>query len=209
MFEEILLEDEQKKLLSILVEAVCNTPPDQRQQFVFTKSFEESLLEHPGLAEGGRKVYKGDVEFLADEKLIALSPRSNNSLMFDVTPRGFKYYKEMKQSLDQPTRNIENMVRDYLATEHFQQRYPESYQKWTAAEALLWTSDSDSQLTMIGHLCREAMQEFATALVSKYQPPGINENKANTVARIRAVINLAGLTQKKELGQGKYSTVER
>jgi hypothetical protein len=57
------------------------------------------------------------------------------------------------------------------------------------ADALLWESDSERQMTTIGHLCRESIQEFASSLVAQYQPPGVDPNKAHDVARIRAVID--------------------
>src|SRR6266540_1266016 len=53
----------------------------------------------------------------------------------------------------------------------------------------LWSSDSEQQLTMIGHLCREAMQAFATALIERYRPTTVDHNKGDDVARIRAVLN--------------------
>jgi hypothetical protein len=44
-------------------------------------------------------------------------------------------------------------------------------------------------MTTIGHLCREAIQEFATTLINQYQPPDVDIDKAHTVARIKAVLN--------------------
>jgi hypothetical protein len=66
-----------------------------------------------------------------------------------------------------------------------------AYQKWLQAESILWSSDSEQQLTSIGHLCREALQEFATALVDHYQPPNVDSDKAHTVARLKAILNLS------------------
>lgn len=55
---------------------------------------------------------------------------------------------------------------------------------------MLWGNDSQNQLTMIGHLCREAMQKFATALVDQYQLSNVDKDKAHTVARLKAVLNI-------------------
>jgi hypothetical protein len=76
-----------------------------------------------------------------------------------------------------------------LEVEPFRQKYPEAYQKWAEADRVLWSSDSEGQLTTIGHLCTEAMQEFAAALVERYRPPDADANKEHTVARVRAVLH--------------------
>ncbi len=55
---------------------------------------------------------------------------------------------------------------------------------------MLWDSDSDRQLTTIGHLCREAIQEFTTSLVEYYRPSEVDPNKAHDIARLRAVLSL-------------------
>jgi hypothetical protein len=81
------------------------------------------------------------------------------------------------------------MLVRYLDSDAFQQSYPEAHRKWAEAAELLWKSDSQRQLTMIGHLCREAMQEFGTALVDRHQPSGVDADKAHDVARIRAVLD--------------------
>ena len=66
--------------------------------------------------------------------------------------------------------------------------YPKVYKKWEEAANMLWGSDSDQRHTTIGHLCREAMQEFTTALVEKYNPVDVDEDKAHTVSRMRSVL---------------------
>ena len=54
---------------------------------------------------------------------------------------------------------------------------------------MLFRSDADSQdqLTAIGHHCREAMQEFTSALLALHQVASANTNPANTVARLQTV----------------------
>lgn len=189
MFENILLEQEQEELLSALVEAARNVPRNQRRKFMFIECQQDSWVQHPGLPDRTLEAYKGDIETLAYEGLLAIS-YSRNTLNFDVTPQGFKYYEQMKQHAGQPAQRIETAIRDYLVADHFRQKYLKAYQKWAEAEAMLWASDSEHQFTTIGHLCREAIQEFATALVEQHQPSDVDKDKAHTVARIRAVLNL-------------------
>jgi len=87
-------------------------------------------------------------------------------------------------------------VRQYLDADRFQRRYPEAYGKWAEAEELLWSSESESQFTTIGHLCREAMQEFAGALVRQHQMHDADPDKAHTIARIRCLLD----SKKEQLG---------
>jgi hypothetical protein len=189
LYEHILLEEEQEQLLQVLVEASRNVERAKRQQFMFVATFGGSSITHPGLPDGKVEAYKGDIETLAREGLSALRYGSHGSLFFDVTPLGFRYYEEIKGRLNQPAERVETAVRQYLDSTRFQHRYPGAYRKWTEAEALLWSSESESQFTTIGHLCREAVQEFAEALVQQQQVPDADPDKAHTVARIRSVLN--------------------
>ncbi len=188
MFESILLESAQQELLSKIVEASRSVPHDKRQAFLLAEAKDGAFLIHPGLP-GNESVYVGDVDTLARERLIAVL-KGNDSCRFTVTPLGFKYYEEMKRLLGEPHQRVEITVRQHLDSSRFQQKYLPAFQKWAEAENLLWASDSEDQLTTIGHLCREALQEFASVLVE--QNPGCEAslNKANTAARIKAVLGL-------------------
>ena len=190
MFEHILLEPEQKELLAVLVEAARNVPRSQRRKFTFLQSHGGASVLHPGLGGGALEAYAGDLDILAHNGLLAPSYGSQGSPLYDVTPEGFEYYRQMKQQSGQPLKRVENTVRDYLTVEHFQQSHAEAYQKWSQAESMLWASDSERQFTNIGHLCREALQAFATSLADRHQPPDVDQNVAHTENRIRAVLEL-------------------
>ena len=197
MFEHILLEPEHLELLVTLVEAVRNTPRSQRQPFLFAETFGGSSITHPGLPEEGLQAYKGDIDILAREGLLAITTPSEYYHIIDVTPLGFKYYEHIKQKEDKPAQNIEDTVLRYLDAEAFQKKYQLAYEKWSSAARLLAASDSERQFTTIGHLVREAMQEYATALVEKYRPLNVNSDKTKIVDRLRGVLNL----QAAELGK--------
>ena len=192
MFGSILLEPEHEELLYALVEAARNVPREKRDKFIAVEVFGGGFIQHPGLPDGRIPAYKGDVEVLAHEGLLLGSYSSQGNFIFDVRPLGFRYYEYLKQRNGQPIQELETTIGNYLNAEQFQKKYSTTYKKWAAAEAMLWESDSEKQLTTIGHLCREAMQEFATALVNHYQPPNVEKNKASTVARIRAILEIMG-----------------
>lgn len=119
---------------------------------------------------------------------------------FGINPEGFAYYTYLKQRDGQPVQKVESSLRAYIEADRFRQKYPKAYQKWKDAEAMLWDTDSERQLTTIGHLCREALQEFAATLVDLHQPPDVQPDETETVARLKAIIkhfeNQLGSTEK-------------
>lgn len=191
LLDVIPLELEQQELLAKFVEAVRNTPRSKRASFDYMATEQGDFIFHPGLPRDARnEVHGPDIEILAAAGMIHLSYGRRGISSFDVRPLGFKYYEQMKLLAGEPIRRVESTVRQYLDTEQFRKRYPDAFQKWSDAEMLLWGSDSQGQLTTIGHSCREAIQEFVSTLVDIYQPSGVDLDKAHTKNRIGTVISL-------------------
>lgn len=188
MFDSILLESEQKELLVTLVEASRNVLRKNRQKFYVSRSVSGDTILHPGLPGGSLEIYMGDVEELASVGLINLSFSSGGDPIFDVKPRGFAYYEYLNEQSGQPIYRIEGSVNNYLNTDRFLQKYSEAYKKWVDAENLLWKSESEQQLTTIGHLCREAIQEFANTLIGQFQSLNVDTDKSHDVRRIEAIL---------------------
>src|SRR6266508_1694463 len=188
MLDGVLLQPEQEELLVALVEATRNLPRGQRERFMFAPTLDSSTIQHPGLP--GREVpaYGGDIDILSNEGLLNVT-WGQHTRFFDVTPRGFAVYEVIKQRSGVPVRQLEEDLMRYLDGEVFAKAYPEAHRKWSEAAEKLWSSDSEQQLTTIGHLCREAMQEFATALVERHKAAGRGSGQAHDVARIRVVLN--------------------
>ena len=109
---------------------------------------------------------------------------------FYVTPDGFSHYGERKRQSREPAQQVEHEIVTYLDSDRFQSAYPGAYARWREAADLLWGADSGRELSTIGHKCREAIQEFATALVERHQPPEVETDKAKTRARLSAVVTL-------------------
>lgn len=194
MADETALEPEQEELLAALVEAHRAVPRDKRRKFYFgTAQGNPNNLHHPGLPNGGDKISLGDLEVLDHMGYIGLKERTlRGTYDFDVMPQGFTHYARAKQHHGQQLTRIEAEVRSFLSADRIRRDYPEAFRKWSEAEALLWDADSEQQLTTIGHLCREALQEFAATLANRYGITNVPEDKAKTVARIRAVLNQRG-----------------
>jgi hypothetical protein len=130
---------------------------------------------------------------LATEGLIRNQWIDGRTNAFYVTPSGFAEYSVIMRRRGQPIDRVERVVRSYVEAATFQKRYPAAYGKWSQAEVLLWGDDASSILTTIGHLVREAMQEFATALVNVHRPIGVEPDASKTVARIKAVLRASRL----------------
>jgi hypothetical protein len=188
MVDQMQLLPEQRDFLAKLVEASRNVPAAQREPFIYTETHDGSDLRHPGLPDSHLAAYAGDLDVLEREGLLNVTHRGA-ARMIDVTPRGFQVYEELRRHAETPLRQVEEDLMRYLDSDAFQQSYPEAYRKWSEAATRLWASDSEQQLTMVGHLCREAMQAFATTLVDRHQPPGVDQHKAHDINRIRAVLN--------------------
>jgi hypothetical protein len=189
MVGQVPLLPEQRDLLAALVEASRGVPAAQREPFMYTQTFGGSDIQHPGLPGKQLPAYAGDLEVLEGEGLLNVTSRQRAARLFDVSPRGFRVYEELRRHADTPLRQVEGDLMRYLDSDAFQQSHPQAYRKWSEAAAKLWASDSEQQLTMIGHLCREAMQIFATTLVDKYRPLDVDQHKAHDVNRIRAVLH--------------------
>lgn len=191
------LEPEQTELLNAVVEAARNIPRNERQKFLVVEKMVGTSIVHPALPGGSLNVYKGDIDVLINLGLLLPTYGSSNTLFFDVSPYGFQFYEALKEKSGHPMQRVEQQAKDFIDSHEFRRKHPLAYDKWAKAEAMLWSSDSESQFTTIGHLCREALQEFVEALMIQYQLAGNEPDKSHTVSRLRAIMN----SKKASLGE--------
>jgi hypothetical protein len=189
MLDDVLLRPEQEDLLATLVEADRNLPRDQREQFIYFPGAGDAALAHGGLPGREVSVYLGDLDILSNAGLLNETWTPSGARLFDITPTGFAVYEAIKQRSGAPVLQLEEEMRHYLDADVFQTRYPRAYRKWLEATDKLWSSDSEEQLKTVGHLCREAIQEFATALVERHKPTEVDRDKAHDINRIQAVLD--------------------
>ncbi len=199
-YSRVLLEPVQEELLSSIVEAARNVPREERRKFFVAQTTGRDSLVHPGIKNGENRIYFGDVEELGRQGLLAIGFGSTGTPNLDVTAFGFRYYEHLKRKKGEAVERVETTMRDYLNVPEFRAKYPEAFAKSSSAEDLLWRTDTQQQLTTIGHLCREALQGFVTTLVERYQPPDVNTDKTKTVARLKTVLGFnaaqLGMTKK-------------
>jgi hypothetical protein len=187
MFENILLEQTQKELLAVLVEAARKLQRTERRRFRYTLSSAGHVIRHPGLPNGSYLSYITDINALVREGLIEMEWTDKYSASLDVTPRGFKYYSWMRQQDGEPVHHIETHTRSLL-DEASAQSHAEAYAKWREAESKLWESDSERAHTVIGHLCREAVQTLVSQLIADYDVGEVDPDPAKTVRRMKCVL---------------------
>ncbi len=187
------LEPEQVKILSTLVEALRSVPRSQRGRFLF--SSEHGHLDvrvwNEGLNAWHTRVLPADLDVLAREGLLRFAEQH----IFYVTPSGFEFYEEAKLSSGNAVERVQAEVRTYCETEQFRAAHPAAYEKWRSAEAHLWRDDHERELTTIGHLCREALQEFAEALVRQLRITDPDADKAKTINRIKLCLEHASVSR--------------
>lgn len=191
MNRRIILEREQEKLFRDLVEAERRVPRSERQPFLIANTVGPPGVQliHPGWVGHDLRVFEGDIETLARARLVAITLVGAHSKGFYVTPEGFEYYGELMRRRGEPIERLQSVTREYIQNPGFQARYPAAYAKWAKAESLLWSGDSEGVYTTVGHLLREAMRDFATALVERFRPPNVEQDKSKIVARLRAVLD--------------------
>lgn len=193
MSESVNLEAEQEDLLAQLVEAERRVPRSDRYYFVIQRLMgmgPRVRLLHGGWLSNHPGVLEVDIDTLVNAGFLAVSYLNSGVKAFSITPRGFSYYREMMLRRGQPLERLQSRTREYISGEAFQKKYPAAYGKWSRAEELLWGEESAGNYTTIGHLTREAMQEFATALVEKYRPQEFDKDKAKVKNRLRAVLQI-------------------
>jgi hypothetical protein len=125
-----------------------------------------------------------DAEVLADVGLLRRSYNSQGNLLFYVSPAGLKYYESRRQS-SPPVESIENELRAFLTAPELSEPHRSACSKWEQAVGLLWAADSAQTLTMIGHLCREALQEFTSTLAKEHNVDVSSFQVTQTVARLK------------------------
>jgi hypothetical protein len=189
MFNEILLDRPQQTMLGILVEAERNLPRYQREEFVFFEMLGGASITHSGLPNGKSEANVIDLKILEREGLIIITNIFKHGWAFGVTPAGLKYYESMILREKQPVRAIEREITKYLDSNEFVKKYPKAFEKWQSADTLLWSGGSERNLTTLGHLCREAIQEFMSSIIAKYNLLKDEPEKDKTVSRLRIVIN--------------------
>jgi hypothetical protein len=191
-FDDIYVEDDQRDLLAWMVESERSLAREQRNSFLLVQTQSGAFLIHPHVPERPA-IVKGDLESLADAQLLRRGFGSGGDPLYDVTPLGRRFYAEHRIRAGEAITAVEEEIHRFISAPGFAEAFPTAYQLWRDAANELWGADDLSQFTRIGHLCREAMQAFATTLADRAGIPTPASEAPRTIERIRAVLDKAAL----------------
>lgn len=187
------LEPEHEELLALMVEATRAVPRQERRPFVLAKDMNGQSLTHNDLPRN-LEVAESDLKDLVEAGLLRRGVSRKGTANYEVRPRGFSYYDQLKRQQAGQVERTEQDVRRYLDSVAIPDVYRAALAKWRRADGLLWSADTEDQLTNIGHICRETMQEFAQALVDEVRLPDAESPRdpQKTVDRVRRCIKHLG-----------------
>jgi hypothetical protein len=183
----IHLEPEQAELFKKLVEALKSRPRPERDEFTVIRTSGPDLVQGNGIQ---LSVLFADIQILVDGGLLAITNyhTKGSGFNFTIPPHGLSVYEEIRKQTGGPIEQIEGDVTRYLAAEEFQSAYPAAYARWKEASDLLWSADSEQELSTIGHKCREAVQEFATMQLERHGISDANPDRSKTRDRLGSVL---------------------
>lgn len=183
----VALEPEQEELFAELVDATRGVPRTE-QEFLLVDTDQGDLLMGPG---GTRSVLGHDVNALARAGFLEsthLNYASGNTYV--ISTKGRRHYADIHHRTSEPFAPVEQRVQSYLDSPDFRSAYAGAYARWHAAAELLWSADGSERSSTIGHETREAMQDFATALVDRYHPLDVGNDPTKTKDRVSAVLRM-------------------
>lgn len=198
------LEPEQIQLFKDLCEAYYARARAQRHAFMVLRTMGGIRLQGNDI-EGSADLRYGDFEEFFRQGLIDAEYMTNaRGMNFEISLKGKQFYEYLRSKAGEQTDQIEEAVWHYFDSPAFQRAYPAAYTKWSEASDLAWSSETQGNLSKIGHICREAMQDFATELIAKYDVEGANADPARTRDRFSAVIN----ARREAIGERKSEVLD-
>jgi hypothetical protein len=198
------LDQEQLDLFTELVEAYMRAPREHDRRFMAVRiRLGKAHIQGNGILR--EDVPWEDIEALVEQELFRYEWMTNtHGLNFTPSPRGKEFYRELMASTAEQTDQVEEHVWRYFDSQAFRQQFPTTYTKWSEASDLAWGSETQGDLSKIGHVCREAMQEFATELIAKYEVQGAEQDPALTRRRFSAVVN----ARREAIGERKSEVLD-
>jgi hypothetical protein len=183
------LEDEQHELLAKFVEAHRSTPQERRGAFIASQIHNQpqATFLHSRVHGLSFQGSMSDAEILADAGFLRMSYGSGDNVTISVLPQGIEVYQKKKGS-SPPLDTMSADFHKFIFSVEFRTIHPAAFAKWERAAELLWAADSAQHLTTIGHLCREALQEFAASLAREHRVDVSTIEPAKTVARLQKIV---------------------
>jgi hypothetical protein len=193
------LTPEQRKLLDRIVEIARELPAHDRQ---FRFEHRASPARVVGAGGIDFRVLGDDLSQLVKSGLLKYTSQNYvTGFDFVVTAAGFDAYDLGRKQMADRMAAVERDTTAYLRGGEMADRFPKSYRLWLEADQDL--SSGTTSPTVVGHTIREAMQMFATELLTRH---GVNDSSppTQTVNRARAVLN----NRKADLGKDRAAVLD-
>lgn len=189
------LDQEQIKIFINFIDLFRNVVRDKQCKFVASHLADgTTLIEHPLKPNGKIKISKIDFEALCRNRLFyGHYLESPHQMQFIIPLEAIAQYEMLKNKRIAPLQRIENETLDYIKSDIFINRYPKSYAKWQMAEELFLLETDNRNLTTIGHLCRESLQEFSDELLS-HKSIKSEYSRSKIIAKIKCVLKLIDIS---------------
>jgi hypothetical protein len=129
-----------------------------------------------------------DLEMLHRAGLADFQQRGHGSGELSPTPEAFQYYRALCLEAGSAAIRLDDTVRRRLVQTGFEAKFPGAFKKWSEAERVLWTTDSATHGTTVGHLVRESLQVFAGELISLTRTEDADPDPTKSKNRIRSVV---------------------
>ena len=186
-----ILEEEQINLFCQIVDAHRNVIPSKRTDFIVTRDSTSDSMLHPGFSNGWADVVIVDLRILDNSGLIKIYNSNNphTEFSFTLTSLGFQYYEYIKDKSISPIERIQKETLNFINIPSFEQRYKNAFLKWKESEKLLWSTNTEINISTVGHLCSEALQDFLDILISRHHLGKDYPQKDKTKGRVKALIN--------------------
>ena len=179
-----MLEPAQEDLLLDMADAATAVPRAEQQWRLQSQGDGTHILSGPW---GTRSVLLSDVSALREHKLLEMVTANYvHGSDYVITGVGYFTADAIRHARSSGFAGQEADARRLLESEGFRKNYPEAFDRWSEAEQALRLPEPD--LTTVGHKAREAMQEFATALLERYGPVDADPDPAHVNRRLGAVI---------------------
>lgn len=146
----------------------------------------------------------GDWVELQNKKLVIFAFKNllSGDTTYAVSAEGIAYAQSIRLKRGLGPSIAERKV--LWLTDETRQRYPDCIKLLEDAASLFWSDNRDSNLSTIGHKCREALQEFSSALYQEICPNNEALPKEKTRSKLRAVIEKI----KPEIGDSNHDLTD-
>ena len=134
------LEPEQEQLLIDMVEA-ANRVPRPEQAWHLGDEDQNGVMRGPW---GHRSVLPNDVYAIVKAGLLKATHRSLYGIDYVLTQAARRHYSSVKRRVGEPVARQEESVRAFLESDELKSNAPAAFDRWSEAERLLWSANSDN-----------------------------------------------------------------